>query len=472
MMKKLGVAILAVLITGSSSLPATNGIQGTDEMSSYGYGSLLTTNGASGETVSSPPRQATNYVLPTSYEVAYTYRTGLPDPKMKNIPQNIEANRENNPDEYIRQIVAYINENSTNDFERVKKAHDLVALLIHYDVAKLRTNTISAQDFRSVLKSKLAVCEGYSNVLKKLCDDLQIKCEIVSGFGRGVGVSPFTGDEPTNSNHAWNIVTINNENYLIDCTWNSGYMDGRTSKQEYSTDWLFLKPEQFIYTHFPENQSQQLMEKPLSSGEFSKLPFYRPKFFEIIDEISPNLLAINKVKGKLTIECTAREGLEINFGIYSENGSRQFPNNSFIQRKGDRYKAYFSFPSSENYLLRIFWKRAGDEAEYSYCGEIGIASSTGSTVKYPTQYISSGIEIISPIEMPLQRGKSYEFKVRADNKKIVALIYGKNFVQLTKGEDGVFSVEAKIPSNIKDLSIGVADSERGYYETVVQYQVD
>jgi transglutaminase/protease-like cytokinesis protein 3 len=295
-MKKLGLAILVVLIVGCSSLQSMfDDLSGgnTANRTNITQGTPLSRNNAT--QTSALPRRAKSYVLPVSYETAYTYRTDTSDPKMRNIPRNIEANRVNNPDEYIRQIVGYINENSANDFERVKKAHDLVALLIRYDAANFWANTVPAQDFRSVLKSKLAVCEGYSNLFKKICDELQIECEIVHGFGRGVGTSPFAGDTPTNSNHAWNIVTINNENYLVDCTWDSGYMDGRVSKQEYTTDWLFLNSEQFLYSHFPENQNQQLMEKSLSSGEFLKLPFYKPKFFEVVEEIDFNLLAINQV---------------------------------------------------------------------------------------------------------------------------------------------------------------------------------
>jgi hypothetical protein len=416
--------------------------------------------------------QPKNYRRPESYETAYSYRTDTADSRMRSIPRNIEAKRVSDPDEYVRQIAAYINENSANDFERVKKAHDLTALLVRYDAANFWANTVPAQDFRNVLKTKLAVCEGYFNLFKRLCDELQIQCEIVHGFGRGVGTSPFAGDTPANSNHAWNIVAIGNENYLVDCTWDSGYMDGRTAKQAYTTDWLFLKPEQFIASHFPEDQKQQLMEKPLSAGEFSGLPFYKPKFFEIVGEISPELFAINNADGKLELEYTVKAGFEISFGIYDESGSRQFPNNSFSQREGDKYKAYFSFPDRANYLLRVFWKKAGAKTG-SGCGELGIAASAGSPIKYPTQFASSGknVEIISPLEMPLRQGETYEFKVRVENKNTVALIHGRNFIQLTRGEDGVFFAEAEIPANAKELSIGIADSPRGRYEYVAQYQV-
>jgi hypothetical protein len=419
------------------------------------------------------PRPTSKYVIPVSYETAYAYRTDATEQAMRNIPRNIETNRTTNPDEYIRQITAYINEGSQNDFERVKKAHDLVALLVRYDAVSFWANNIPDQSYTSVLKTRLAVCEGYANLFKKLCDELKIPCDIVHGFARGVGTSPFAGDTPTDSNHAWNIVAVGGEHYLIDCTWDSGHMEGRVSKQEYNTAWLFLKPEHFLHTHFPENSQQQLMAKPLTATEFLKLPFYAPKFFEVVSEISPNLVNINQVDGKLTLEYTVKDGFEVAFNIYDETGGTQFPNSAFSQREGDTYKAYFAFPASGKYLLRAFWKQAGANTGTS-CAELGIISSSGSTVSYPTQYTSSGknVQIISPIEMPLKRGQKYEFKLRVDNKNVVAIIYGRTFIQLTKGEDGVFSGELVIPNNINELSIGISDSAQGRYETIVGYKVN
>jgi hypothetical protein len=74
--------------------------------------------------------------------------------------------------------------------------------------------------------------------------------------------------------------------------------------------------------------------------------------------------------------------------------------------------------------------------------------------------------------MPLQREKKYEFRIKVDNKNAVALIYGKTFLQLTKDEKGVFFIETEIPSNIRELSIGIADSVRGRYENIVRYEVN
>ena len=63
-------------------------------------------------------------------------------------------------------------------------------------------------------------------------------------------------------------------------------MSGRTSVQRYNTDWLFLKPEHFIYTHFPTDSRNQLLKDVLSFDEFFKLPDLQPKFFELANSLS------------------------------------------------------------------------------------------------------------------------------------------------------------------------------------------
>jgi hypothetical protein len=417
--------------------------------------------------------QPKSYRFPESYETAYSYRTDAADSKMRNIPKNIEANRASNTDEYVRQIAAYINENSSNDFERVKKAHDLTALLVRYDAANFWANTVPAQDYRNVLKTKLAVCEGYSNLFKKLCDELRIQCDIVHGFGRGVGTSPLAGDTPNESNHAWNIVTINGESYLVDCTWDSGFMDGRVAKQKYTTDWLFLKPEHFVYAHYPENTKQQLLTTPLTAAQFSGLPFFKPKFFELADNLSISLHKINQVDNKLSFDYTTKDGYWLNFRINDIKSGKQIQNRDFVQTDAAKASAYFTFPAAGQYSVNIFWWKTGAK-QGEGCGEFVVEASSASSVQYPTTYSSSAknLQIISPIEMPLEKGNTYTFKIRVDNKNVVTLIYGKTFVQLTKENDGIFTADFEIPNNARDLSIGIADSERGRYETIAKYTVN
>jgi transglutaminase/protease-like cytokinesis protein 3 len=470
-MKKIFLFSFIVLFTNCSTLEGILGqISSNLEGEQFSDAPKSTTTPSSTRTTITTPNR--NYNIPASYEKAYSFRTDTPDQRMIRIPQNIETNRANNPNEYIKQIAAYINDNSTDDFDRVKKAHDLVAVIISYDAANFWANTVPDQSYQNVLRTRLAVCEGYANLFKRLCDELNIICDKVTGYARGVGSSPLANDTPNNSNHAWNIVTINSESYLVDCTWDSGYMDGRTAKQQYTTDWLFMKPEQFLYTHYPENSRQQLLLNPMTAAQFSSLPFLRPKFFDLVDNLSIDLKKINKVENKLSFEYKTKEGYSLSFSVNEINSGRQIQNSTFVQNDGTKEIAYFSFPTVGQYSVNIFWWKTGTR-QGEGCGEFVVETSSTSLLQYPTTYSSSAknLQLLSPLEMPLERGKTYTFRIKVDNKNIVAIIHGRTFVQLTKDSDGIFTAEFEIPANINNLSIGIADSERGQYENILQYQV-
>ena len=64
----------------------------------------------------------------TRGEAAFSYQADTPDPDMRKVPRAVTALRQKDPVEFIRLLAEYINEKSSSDFERVKKAHDWVAL--------------------------------------------------------------------------------------------------------------------------------------------------------------------------------------------------------------------------------------------------------------------------------------------------------------------------------------------------------
>ena len=476
--KKLALVAAAALLTGCGTVQGVvetisgGGITELFNPVSGGSGrSAGTASGAAGTGIVSRPSR--NYTLPESYETVYSYRTGAPDQNMKTMPQNIEAHRAGNPAEYVRQAAALINGSAKNDFEKAKKAHDLVAVLVKYDAANFWAGTVPDQSYQSVLRSRLAVCEGYANLFKKLCDELKIPCEVVHGFARGVGTSPLVNDTPNNANHAWNIVTLNGESYLVDSTWDSGFMDGKVAKQRYTTDWLFLKPEQFLYTHYPENPKQQLLATPLAAAEFSALPFFTPRFFDLVDTVSIAIKKINQVDNALSFEYTIKDGYSLTFNMHDITTGREIQNRSFVQKDGTKERVSLSFPAAGQYSVNMFsWKTGSRQGDG--CGEFVVTAASANATQYPTIYSSSAknLQIISPVEMPLKKGNTYAFKIRVDNKKVVAIIYGKTLVQLQKGADGIFTADFTAPATIKELSIGIADSERGQYESIAKYTVN
>jgi hypothetical protein len=406
-----------------------------------------------------------SYAIPLSYEAALGYRTDTADTQIKNIPQAIEAYRSVNVAEYVNQLASYIVRTSTNEYECVKKAHDWVVLNIHYDAISLLAGTIAVQDYVSVITRKLGMSEGMANVFKVFCDRMQIDCKIIRGYGRGYGNSPFDNEDPAKVNHFWNMVKIDGEGYFVDCTWDAGYLIGRSYVPRYSTEYFFPKPEYFAYSHFPEDSEYQLLEEKISAADFSSRPFLGPLFFDAINSLNWDLKKINQTGGKMVLDFSPAPGYVSNIEVYDESNGKKFENLTFVQREGEIYRAYFSFPGPGNYMIRCFSKKQ-NAARFSLSAEFGVSASAGSETLYPTQLPSFGPEvtIVSPLEMPLRRNITYEFKINAKENTHVIFIANNKTQNFFRDEEGLFVLNTAIADNVKEIYIGINNGRTGNYE--------
>jgi transglutaminase/protease-like cytokinesis protein 3 len=77
------------------------------------------------------------------------------------------------------------------------------------------------------LRNRQAICEGYTTLFRELCRAQNIPCEVVVGrVAKDVKlISRLRGKNNFDTNHVWNKVTINGEEFYLDATWASGYCD-------------------------------------------------------------------------------------------------------------------------------------------------------------------------------------------------------------------------------------------------------
>ena len=322
-----------------------------------------------------------NYALPYSYDKANSFRTYEPYAKAQAIvsDSNLNSLRQYDAQGYINSVAREIKACSTDDFVRAKMAHDVTALLLYYDAANYWAGTVPDQTLSYVLRTRTAVCEGYSNVYKALCDAIGIQCQKVHGYSRGVGYSNGGYEDPTNSNHAWNIVKLEGAWYLVDCTWDSGHMNGRVSVQEYNTTWLFAKPEYFICTHFPtDDATQQLMTRQVSTSGFRSLPDFRPNINDVAELLTypkkENFLS----NGQCVISYKAKNGGHLSASI--KDSSNTIISSYFSYTNNGTTDIFISFPRSGTYTITLFVYKAGSNTGIS-CGNFIVNSSVaGSSV--------------------------------------------------------------------------------------------
>lgn len=157
-------------------------------------------------------------------------------------------------EEKVRAIYVWVANNIAYDMQKYLERKNLANMIL-----KKKDNSESAE---KIFAKRKAVCEGYSNLVKALCNKAGITCELVEGIGR-----PLKNQYDL---HAWNAVKINNEWKLLDATWSAGAIDGKKNKFEKKfDDHFFLMPAaEFIKTHYPFDPMWQLLLQPVKRTEF------------------------------------------------------------------------------------------------------------------------------------------------------------------------------------------------------------
>ena len=105
--------------------------------------------------------------------------------------------------EKINETITDLDLNSGSDYIKIKKIHDFVCDTIQYDYINVSNTDYKYQftTYGALFKGR-AVCQGYATLFYRLCREVGIPVRVI-----------------TSSNHAWNIVKIDDKYYNIDCTW-------------------------------------------------------------------------------------------------------------------------------------------------------------------------------------------------------------------------------------------------------------
>ena len=142
-----------------------------------------------------------------SYKVSGMYSNLADGRRLYSINYRLEyyttAEEEQAVTEKINETITDLDLNSGSDYIKIKKIHDFVCDTIQYDYINV-SNTDYKYQFTTygALFNGRAVCQGYATLFYRLCREVGIPVRVI-----------------TSSNHAWNIVKLNDKYYNIDCTW-------------------------------------------------------------------------------------------------------------------------------------------------------------------------------------------------------------------------------------------------------------
>lgn len=181
-------------------------------------------------------------------------------------------------------------------------------------------------------KNKRGVCEEYAQSLKKLCDLMQIECEVLKGNIRN---SPLSIGKPeTTTNHAWNIVKINNKWIIIDATWAAGYVLNNKWEKSFREYYFDIPAKLIGKTHFPVNRKWQILWSIDNKKDFYNQPIYTDAFLSKELSFSKSTPGIIQVKKGKLIELEIK-GLTEKESIFYVFKNDQYAKKPQIKKSGN-----------------------------------------------------------------------------------------------------------------------------------------
>ena len=265
-----------------------------------------------------------------------------PHPLIASIPKEVETS--------YQAVAKHLAEKESDPYLRIKAIHDYLADRITYDVQMVLEPEVRRerpQDPKSVFERRTAVCDGYSQLFEAMVKEIGGQAEYVGGESRGIdgNVSDIA--------HAWNAVMIEGEWFLVDVTWDAGVVKDDRYVKQYSTDYLLTPPDLFVITHFPSHDEWQLLEQPISRGEFLRKPMLRPSFYaEGLELVSPERSQVTVEGRTFEIELTNR-GLFYLIGTVRPSDSSQ-EKECVVRYQKKEAKIRCQLPGPGQYVVRMY----------------------------------------------------------------------------------------------------------------------
>jgi len=231
------------------------------------------------------------YAMPDSS--VHHYKKSIMHARVWKVDKSLTDNVFQDPQKYLPLVVAQLTQDVKDSFLKVKILHDWICYYIAYDVDTFFGKSRSNQDYISVIKNKKAICGGYAALFNEMCKLASVESIVITGPAKGYSYDENKG---VFLDHAWNAVKIIGRWYLLDVTWDVGYVEGQSFIRSYSTHYLFLDPYIFINEHLPAEHKFQFYAPVMTKEQFEKDKSYK---YQIIKRTRIEKIAIAMYEQKI-----------------------------------------------------------------------------------------------------------------------------------------------------------------------------
>ncbi|CAF1317897.1 unnamed protein product [Didymodactylos carnosus] len=327
---------------------------------------------------------------------------------------------------------------------------------IHYD------NTRSDQTVESVFKSRSATSSGYTNLFKRLCDEIDLNCEIIKGTVRTIY---------KRISHEWNAVELEkNHWYLIDSAWGSYNQLNEKSLDLY----YFLTPStKLIQSHIPNDKQWQLLIHPgiTKEQQLNVQPKFSSAFHDYRMDIVSPLVWINNGSSYFKIQIRAPDYIQLISSIeYTKDGRK---GSSLTHYDGDKcvWECLLAPQTTGIHKIIICAKSINTNERYSQCVRFDVnVTDLNYLITFP--YVSDlfqslKCQLFEPISDNLKIGVKVTLRYRIPKAKNIQIQVGTSLQIPDHYENNIFKSHITVP-NDNILIMGQLNNQ-SYYSTLVKY---
>jgi transglutaminase/protease-like cytokinesis protein 3 len=246
-------------------------------------------------------------------------------------------------------VARYLASRERDPYERVKAIHDYIATRIGYEYPFDRSR-LPPSDPETVFARRTAVCAGYARLFGAMLEAIGVRSVYISGDAR------FATESVAGASHAWNAVEIEGRWYLVDVTWDAGVISRGKFEKKYRTDFLLTPPRFFVISHLPRSEKWQLLDAPITRGEFYRQPLLFPAF------IAFDLELLEPTRSQVSVSGAVRVVLD-NPGGHSlvvESFRGGEPRRSCAVEEGRRTVATCDLSADGDYVVYVFAALRGE----------------------------------------------------------------------------------------------------------------
>ncbi len=175
-------------------------------------------------------------------------------------------------------LAEYLAREARSEREKARAIYRWITANVEYDVQSFFSGSGRWQSGDDVLRSRLAICDGYATLFAALAAEMDLRAVMVRGYAKGYG---YDGRRFRGPNHVWNAVEVDGRWELLDATWGAGTMGARSWERDFQEHFFLTPPRAMIYTHLPQQRRWQLLSSPRSMRAFRRQPEVPPHLFSL-----------------------------------------------------------------------------------------------------------------------------------------------------------------------------------------------